>query len=383
VITDTNPFNYSRPTQVPEDIIDRDAETEQLLKLAVGGHYVRLVAPRKYGKTTLVFRVLRDGESEGLIGIYVDLYGVLSIADVAIRIERAYAKHLKGPIRTSVEKFFQNTGLGLSLGAFGVGAKLQIDPKVDPLPALHALLDLPLRLEEGGGFRALIVFDEFQDITKIKDMDALLRSHIQMQGEVASFIFAGSEPGMMKEIFEDKSRPLYNSGVPVRLGRLADADIRQHLSRRFEETGRGVGEALSPLVDAARGHPQRAIHLAHALWERVGDGDTATLDDWRLAHATVIDELSPEFDAHWRGMSPSEQKTLRAVIAGDGRPLRTTVLERLDLDKTTAFKVLKRLVERADLEKDDRIYLIVDPIFEDWIRRLSRLDLAAYDSTVE
>jgi AAA+ ATPase superfamily predicted ATPase len=383
MITDTNPFNYSRPTRVPEDIIDRDSETEKLLKLAVGGHYVRLIAPRKYGKTTLVWRVLRDGQNEGLIGIYVDLYGVLSIADVALRIERAYAAQLKGPIRKTIENFFQNTGLGLSLGAFGVGAKLQIDPKVDPLPALHTLLDLPLRLEEGGGFRALIVFDEFQDITKIKDMDALLRSHIQMQGEVASFIFAGSEPGMMKEIFEDKSRPLYNSGVPIRLGRLSGEDIREHIFRRFEETGRDVGEALSPLVDAAKGHPQRAIQLAHALWERVGEGESATLEDWRLAHTAVIDELSPEFDAHWRRMSVSEQKTLRAVIAGGGRPLRTAELTRLDLDKTTAFKVLKRLIDTADLEKEDRTYLIVDPIFEDWIRRLGQLDLAAYRTSLD
>ena len=57
---------------------------------AVGGHYVRLVAPRKYGKTSLLGRVLRDGErSEGLAPILVDLYGVLSIADVTVRIERA------------------------------------------------------------------------------------------------------------------------------------------------------------------------------------------------------------------------------------------------------------------------------------------------------
>ena len=35
-------------------------------------------------------------------------------------------------------------------------------------------------------------------------MDALLRSHIQFQGEVASFVFAGSEPGLMRELFEDR-----------------------------------------------------------------------------------------------------------------------------------------------------------------------------------
>ena len=122
VITDVNPFIYSHPL-APDDIIDRDDETTQLLTAAVGGHYVRLYAPRKYGKTSLLRRVLRDGErQEGLIPILVDLYGVLSIADVTIRFERAYARQLKGKSRSRVEEFLQSTGLGLSLGALGISA---------------------------------------------------------------------------------------------------------------------------------------------------------------------------------------------------------------------------------------------------------------------
>ena len=52
MISDVNPFVYSRPVP-PEDVIDRDGETQQLLRSVVGGHYVRLYAPRKYGKTSL------------------------------------------------------------------------------------------------------------------------------------------------------------------------------------------------------------------------------------------------------------------------------------------------------------------------------------------
>src|SRR5207253_694735 len=185
------------------------------------------------------------------------------------RFERAYARQLKGRLRSRIEEFLQSTGLGLSLGALGVSARLQLDPRTDPLPALHALLDLPLRLEEGGGFRALIVLDEFQDVTKVKEMDAILRSHIQLQGEVASFVFAGSEPGLMRELFEDRERPLYGQAVPLRLGRLADADIAAYIAARFRESGRNVGEALNPLLAAAQGHPQRAMLLAHRLWEDV------------------------------------------------------------------------------------------------------------------
>src|ERR687888_145616 len=186
MLVDVNPFVYSHPLS-PDDIIDRETETRALLANAVGGHYVRLFAPRKYGKTSLLRRVLRDGErEEGLIPVLVDLYGVVSIADVTVRFERAYSRQLKGAIRSRVEEFLQRTGLGLSLGAFGISAKLQLDQRMDPLPALHALLDLPLRLEEGGGFRAFVALHEFQDVQKGPDPDGLIRSHIQHQGEVAS-----------------------------------------------------------------------------------------------------------------------------------------------------------------------------------------------------
>jgi hypothetical protein len=272
MLVDVNPFVYSHPVG-PDEIIDRNEETRTLLSQAVGGHYVRLFAPRKYGKTSLLRRVLRDGErEEGLIPVLVDLYGVVSIADVTVRFERAYSRQLRGAIRSRVEEFLQRTGLGLSLGAFGISAKLQLDRRMDPLPALHALLDLPLRLEESGGYRALIALDEFQDVDKISQLDALLRSHIQYHGDVASYIFAGSEPGLMKQLFETSDRPLYGSAVPVRLGRLRDADIAEYVTARFRESKRGVGEALNPLLASAKGHPQRAMLLAHRLWEQLEPG---------------------------------------------------------------------------------------------------------------
>jgi hypothetical protein len=368
-ITDINPFVYSHPIE-PEDLIDRDEEIRKLLAQALGGHFVRLYAPRKYGKTSLIRRALRDGEREGLIPVVVDLYRVISIADVTVRFERAYSQALKGSLRDKVEDFLQKTNLGLSLGAFGISAKLQVGQKVDPLPALHALLDLPLRLEESGGYRAFVALDEFQDITKVPDLDGLLRSHIQHQGHVASYVFAGSEPGLMRQLFEDRDRPLYGSAVPMRLHRLADEDISGYVARRFEDTRRSVGEALHPLVEAAQGHPQRAMLLAYRLWEEVPHRKAATLDHWNAAHESALAELDPELDARWRGFDLAEQKTLRAVIAGGGSPYRERVLQLLDLSKPTAQSALKRLQETAEVEQDGRRQRLVDPLFAEWIGRL-------------
>ena len=369
-ITDINPFVYSHPI-APDEVIDRDGETLQLLKHAVGGHYVRLYAPRKYGKTSLLKRVLRDGEkTEGLIPVHVDLYRVTSLADVAIRFERAYSQYLKGAIRKRVEEFLQRTQIGLSLGAYGISAKLQLDRKTDPLPALHALLDLPTRLEASGGYRALIALDEFQDVDKIPDLDGLIRSHIQYHGEVASYVFAGSEPGLMKQLFESKDRPLYGSAVPMRLERLADEDIAEYVSRRFQQTKRGVGEALRPFLESARGHPQRAMLLAHRLWEEVARGETATLDSWATAYDAALLELDAEFSAQWRGYDTNEQKTMRAIVTGEGSPYQAAVLNRLELTKDEVKWAIPRLEAVADVETVDRKRVVVDPLFGEWIRRI-------------
>jgi uncharacterized protein len=372
MITDVNPFIYSHPLS-PEDIIDREEETQELLRNVVGGHFVRLFAPRKYGKTSLLKRALRDGEErERLIPVLVDLYRVSSIADVTVRFERAYSKHLKGALRSKIEDFLQKTGIGLSLGAYGISAKLQLEPKSDPLPALHALLDVPLRLEESGGYRAFIALDEFQDVDKVPDLDGLIRSHIQFQGEVASYVFAGSEPGLMKQLFEHKERPLYGSAVPMRLQRLANEDIAAYVVERFKESGRGVGEALNPLLASAKGHPQRAMLLAHRLWATVGKGETATLDHWRAAHAAALTELTPEFDAQWRGFDTSQQKTMRAVIAGEGSPYKSGVRQRLELTKDMVRKALPRLNATAEIELVEGKHVVVDPLFAEWIEGINQ-----------
>jgi len=219
---------------------------------------------------------------------------------------------------------------------------------------------------------------EFQDVGRIEDLDGLLRSHIQHHGEVASYVFAGSEPGLMKQLFESKDRPLYGSAVPIRLGRLEDPDIAGYVAERFSESTRSVGEALAPLLASAKGHPQRAIMLAHHLWEQVPSGETATLDLWERAHARALAELRPEFDATWRGYQSSvAQKTLRSIVAGDGSAYRSSILGRLELEKSAAAAAVQRLLDAADIEEaDGRKYRIVDPLYAEWI---ARVDAGASD----
>src|SRR3954465_14183107 len=131
-MADVNPFVYSRPV-APEDVLDREPEIRQLLSLAAGGHFVRLYAPRRFGKTSLLRKVMGEAERTGeLVPVLVDLYGVLSFADVTIRIERAYAQ-LRGTIRRTIESILRTTGLGPPLGAPGSSGQPPPDPRGAPL----------------------------------------------------------------------------------------------------------------------------------------------------------------------------------------------------------------------------------------------------------
>ena len=112
--------------------------------------------------------------------------------------------------------------------------------------------------------------------------------------------------------------------------------------------------------------------LAHRLWEEVASGAEATLENWDHAHAAAMRELDAEFDAQWRGLDTSEQKTLRSLLLGDGAPYRTAALRRLELTKDVVRRALPRLAATAEIEeREEGGYSIVDPLFADWIGRLN------------
>ncbi|MGH2805482.1 MAG: AAA-like domain-containing protein, partial [Thermoleophilaceae bacterium] len=137
-----NPFVFSGPLD-SEQMVDRDREANELATLAAGGHWARLEAPRRYGKTTLLRRVLAEVEQSGMASALVDLEGVLSLGGIVIRIERAYSRSLKGKARQTVDRLFRSWDLGLSLGAAGFAVELRANPRLDAESVLLRLLELP------------------------------------------------------------------------------------------------------------------------------------------------------------------------------------------------------------------------------------------------
>jgi len=309
-----NPFRYSEPVPASE-LIDRDAENASLVETAVSGNNGRIVAPRRYGKTSLLNRLGESVAKEGWNAVYVDFFGVLTLADVSARVERAYATQLQGPVAAWFAGFRRRLRPSLRIGADGgVGADLalELDPAAEP-PLLERLA-IPKRMFERTGTRTLVVFDEFQDVLTASDRaDAVIRSEIQHHGDAASYVFAGSQLGMMRSLFADKRRALYGQARAIDLSPLEPVDVASYLDARFRATNREIGEALDPLLDLAQGHPQRTMLLAHLLWERTAPGSAAGEEQWLAAAEQAMREVEDELRAIWLGLSPGQRRVLTAV----------------------------------------------------------------------
>jgi AAA+ ATPase superfamily predicted ATPase len=92
-----NPFQVTKPVD-PSEVIDREAEDAKLRALAEEGNNARLVAPRRYGKTSLLRRAQARLSDDDWLTVYVDLLGIVTMDDFAARIERAYVSQLKGTV---------------------------------------------------------------------------------------------------------------------------------------------------------------------------------------------------------------------------------------------------------------------------------------------
>src|SRR4051812_6810260 len=98
-----NPFQYQRPLPAAQ-MIDREDELRELRRLCDAGQLVRLDAPRRFGKTTLLGALFAEAAKDGTLGVLVDLAGVVSSSEVVERLERAY-RVLSGPLARHVGDF--------------------------------------------------------------------------------------------------------------------------------------------------------------------------------------------------------------------------------------------------------------------------------------
>ena len=368
-----NPFGYQGPVD-PSRLIDRRAELDSLQSAAGDRVAIRLAAPRRFGKTSVLDAHVAAMRAVGHRAVRVDLSKVATVGDVAARVAEAFAALPADP-RRSVRRWMAR----LSVSAGVPGLRVPVAPSAgrpaadEARVALLELLDVPLRLYEVGGGLTVVCMDEFQDLLVADDaLDGLVRSVIQHHGEAAAYVFAGSQPSVMRELFADRKRAFYGQARPLELPRLAVAEASAHVEALLSAAGLDGGSAVDELMSFTQGHPQRTVLLAHHLYNLLENPEPPA----DLAAAAIDLALAETRDAQqalWDELRRVERIVLMAladgqpvsgsIVAGEHRVARSTLreaLERLLADE--------RHVQR-DGEGREGAPFLLDPLLAEWLRR--------------
>lgn len=368
-----NPFRFEGPT--PADLlIGRGDVVDTLVRNARERRVVSVAAPRRYGKTSVLRaageQLIRDHD---FVVAHVDLLGLSGPEDFAARFgsawRRAVADHRR--LRRALEGL--TSGLAeLGVSVLGSGIQVRRVPRQPDaaLAVVHALLDLPGDADKP----VLVVLDEFQALHPAwPEGEGVLRSHsqsAQQTGQVA-YAFAGSQPSLMAAAFADSGRAYYLQALRVPVGRLSGRELAEGLTESFERSGKDPGAMIGPLVTLAAGHPQRAMLLAHLLWDRTPATGPAEREHWDQTLSTARILVADEAVAIWESLSPAQRLALRGVQA-TGSPTRGAPPGGSRASRQAALAALLRrgLVESSgEGPRGGTAYRLVDPMLGDWLDR--------------
>ena len=369
-----NPFSYG--TVVRGDFFyDRKEEGERIVTTLSGGNNMVLFAPRRYGKTSLVFQVIEQLEARGYTCIYFDFLPVYSIETFvslyigAIEKKQHNLRRLVQVI-TNVVKNIRPKLTFDSIGNAEFG--IEITESSVSIQTLSEVLDLPEKLAHQGK-KTIVIFDEFQEITKFNKVgfESLLRSKIQQQQQV-NYLFLGSRTHLLNDMFNNKNRAFYNSASHMQLGTLPHEDTIAYLQAKFGISGIQIElqEALY-LIGQTGDIPYYIQLLAAEIWQYMITSQTQVTQEIVDTCTRQIVELKQDYYYELFDRQSVMQKQLLIALIHSGDNIFSSAYSkrfRLSAASTTQKSVLV-LMDSGIIDKTDNTYFISDPFFKRFLYR--------------
>lgn len=357
-----NPFKFGTIVDGAY-FIDREDEMTRVSSFIKGENHLILISPRRFGKTSLIMKVMNGS---GRTFLYLDMQLIISVEDFASQLlKRVYrlfpVQKLKG--------FFKSFRLIPSVILNPVTGETEISfkPGSNQLEPIEDVLNLIEKL--GSGKRKIIVIlDEFQEIFRIGNgLDRMLRSVMQVHKYI-NYIFSGSSESMIREIFERKSSPFYHFGSLMSLGKIPHQKFAGFLNEKFAELTDKYLTVTKEILGISDSHPYYTQQLAFAVWELLNRTEF-TPGIVETAANEIVRSHDNDFERLWNGLNRTDMTILTGMSLSDSSPLSDEFSNQFGTGATsTVFSALQRLTGKGILIKDGQKYNVDDPFFKRWIR---------------
>lgn len=371
-----NPFNYLQFV-TGDRFYDREEIRKDLKSRFLSGQTnVVLYGPRRYGKSSLVAELTTDLEKAGIPCVLLDIVKVPSIElFAAAYVQKVYRK--LAPVKFELQKlggFLKSIRPKLTLDASGeIGVALDRTDRELGSEELTEILDLPQKLL-GKGRRAVVVFDEFQEIGDLLPDDRferVMRSVIQGHTQV-SYIFLGSRYHMLRRMFTDHNRPFYKSALTVFLDKPPVEDSIRFVMARFKSGGRQIDENMAAmLVAKAENIPYFIQQIGFEVFRAVEADSRKTVAEGDIlsAYARLAGLNRDQYEQLMLTFSVAQRKLLVALAREATREFDDAYRNRHQLGPSSTVNSSKRkLIEDGHIEQFATECRIADPFFAEFLR---------------
>ena len=371
-----NPFNYLQFATGDQFYDRREIRRDLRSRFLSGQTNVVLYGPRRYGKSSLVAELVGDLEKAGIPCVTLDIVKVPSIDMFATAYATKVYRRL-APVKFELKKlgtFLKSLRPKITLDQTGE-AGLSFEPSGAAIgsEALTEVLDLPQKLLAGKG-RAVVVFDEFQEVKDLLPNDGferIMRSAIQSHRNV-SYIFLGSRYHILRRMFTDHNRPFYKSAVTMLLDKPPVEESVRFVIERFASAGKSIGrESAERLVAKIDNIPYFIQQLGFETFRIVDDSHRKSVSpgDVDSAYANLSGFNRDQYEQLMLTLSVSQKKLLIALACertcefGDGYRKRHSLGV-----SSTVNSAKAKLMEDGLIELSSGRYVVADPFFAQFLR---------------
>jgi uncharacterized protein len=374
-----NPFRFG-DLALDDAFTDRRREIAELTADAMNSQNVVIFAPRRFGKTSLVWRVSRNLVRKKVLVAQVDLMRAPTKERLAEKLARTIHDDIASPLFRARERLRIFGGLRIAPtvtvdpqdGSVSFSFSANAAPE-DIDATLEHLLELPARLAAERDRRAVLVLDEFQEVTDIDPgLPGVMRSVFQEQGNVAH-IYLGSRRHMMERIFNDQNEPFWRSAKRMELGPIPAEPFARFISDRFTAGNRPADHAIvQRILKITSCHPYGTQELCYFLWEAVPEGRTVTQAHLEAALEGVLRSESSYFNRIWEKAPRVQRQLLGALAAEPGRPLASDYRRRHTLPGPSSVQRALQTLEADELvTRGADGYSLGEPFLAEWVSRFA------------
>jgi hypothetical protein len=343
-----------------------------------------VAAPRRTGKSTVCEATVAALRRKGFYTVSVSLFRDTNAAALAESLARATLANRSALTRLLARA--RDLGSGALTGSslttllrlkseLGDAVEVAFEPSIarhDPVRQLSAAFELPQRIAARDERQLILFVDELQQLSSgaygdPEQVTQRLRAALHDSPRVTC-LFAGSVEHLMRDLFSNQRRALYQFGGFHELSQITPAEWQVGLAERFGQDACTVEtEALERIVSVGKGHPRSTMLIAqqthHASVEEgvrnidvtlAERGYRGALADDAGRHADLIDRI---------GAIGSKALAVTVRLAHGDSPYA-------GLEKKAANRALNALADASIVIRPSGrgSWTLADPLFSAYVR---------------